>query len=37
LDKDEIVLRDLVTREDRRLPLARSPAEVAKTLVEATP
>jgi len=32
----QLVLRDLVAREDRRLPLARSAAEVASTLVEAT-
>jgi histidyl-tRNA synthetase len=36
LAADEIVLRDLVSREDRRLPLAGSAAEVAAMLVEAT-
>ncbi|GAC1579656.1 MAG: histidine--tRNA ligase [Candidatus Elarobacter sp.] len=34
LDTGEVVLRDLLTREDRRLPLAFSAAEVAATLVE---
>jgi histidyl-tRNA synthetase len=32
----ELVLRDLESRADRRLPLADDPAEVARTLVEAT-
>ncbi len=36
LAKGQIVLRDLVTREDRRLPLAPVAAEMARTLVEAT-
>ncbi len=36
LARGEIVLRDLVARADRRLPLAGSAAEVARTLVEAT-
>ena len=36
LGKDEMVLRDLVARSDRRLPLARSAAETARTLVEVT-
>jgi histidyl-tRNA synthetase len=33
---DQIVLRDLIAREDRQLPLAGSAAEVARILVEAT-
>ena len=36
LAKGEIVLRDLVARADRRLPLGPTAAEVARTLVEAT-
>jgi histidyl-tRNA synthetase len=36
LASGELVLRDLLAREDRRLPLAASAAEVARTLVEAT-
>ena len=36
LAKGEIVLRDLLAREDRRLPLSTTAAEVARTLVEAT-
>ena len=36
LAKGEIVLRDLLAREDRRLPLGATAAEVARTLVEAT-
>jgi histidyl-tRNA synthetase len=36
LAEDRIVLRDLVAREDRRLPLAPFAAEVASLLVEAT-
>jgi histidyl-tRNA synthetase len=36
LAKGELVLRDLLAREDRRMPLAASAAEVARTLVEAT-
>ncbi len=36
LAKGEIVLRDLIAREDRRLPLGATAAEVAQTLVEAT-
>ncbi|BDE08202.1 histidine--tRNA ligase [Vulcanimicrobium alpinum] len=36
LTRGEIVVRDLKSREDRRLPLAFSAAEVAKMLVEAT-
>jgi histidyl-tRNA synthetase len=36
LAHDQIVLRDLVAREDRQLPLAGSAAEVARILVEAT-
>jgi histidyl-tRNA synthetase len=36
LAKGEIVLRDLLVREDRRLPLGASAAEVARTLVEAS-
>ena len=36
LAKEEIVLRDLLAREDRRLPMAGPAAEVARTLVEAT-
>ena len=36
LAKGEIVLRDLIAREDRRLPLGATAAEVARTLVEAT-
>ncbi len=32
----ELVLRDLEARADRRLPLAADPAEVVRTLVEAT-
>jgi histidyl-tRNA synthetase len=36
LVKDEIVLRDLLAREDRRLPLVSDPAEVARVIVEAT-
>jgi histidyl-tRNA synthetase len=36
LAADEIVLRDLLAREDRRLPLIGSAAEVARILVEAT-
>jgi histidyl-tRNA synthetase len=36
LAANTIVVRDLVTREDRRLPLPPLPAEVAKMLVEAT-
>ncbi len=36
LAQDEIVLRDLLAREDRRLPLVASAAEVARLLVEAT-
>ncbi len=33
---DQIVLRDLLAREDRQLPLVASAAEVARLLVEAT-
>jgi histidyl-tRNA synthetase len=36
LAKEQIVLRDLITREDRRLALNGSAAEMARTLVEAT-
>jgi histidyl-tRNA synthetase len=36
LAKGELVLRDLVAREDRRVPLPPSAAEVARILVEAT-
>jgi histidyl-tRNA synthetase len=36
LANGQVVLRDLLAREDRRLPLAASAAEVARTLVEAT-
>ena len=36
LAQEQIVLRDLLSRQDRRLPLAREAAEVARTLVEAT-
>jgi histidyl-tRNA synthetase len=36
LAKGEIVLRDLLARSDRRLPLGKTAAEVARTLVEAT-
>jgi histidyl-tRNA synthetase len=36
LAASEVVLRDLVAREDRRLPLVADPAEVARVLVEAT-
>ena len=36
LARGELVLRDLVAREDRRLPLFPAAAEVARTLVEAT-
>jgi histidyl-tRNA synthetase len=36
LAKGEIVLRDLLARADRRLPLGKTAAEVARTLVEAT-
>jgi histidyl-tRNA synthetase len=36
LAKREIVLRDLIAREDRRLPIVDSAAEVARLLVEAT-
>lgn len=36
LAKGELVLRDLVAREDRRVALAASAAEVARILVEAT-
>ncbi|MDB5027007.1 MAG: histidine--tRNA ligase, partial [Candidatus Eremiobacteraeota bacterium] len=36
LAKGEIVLRDLLAREDRRLPLPASAAEVARLCVEAT-
>jgi histidyl-tRNA synthetase len=36
LAKGELVLRDLVAREDRRLPMPGSAAEVARILVEAT-
>ena len=36
LQQEQIVLRDLLSRQDRRLPLAREAAEVARTLVEAT-
>ena len=36
LAKDEIVLRDLLARSDRRLPLVPDAAEVARLLVEAT-
>ena len=35
LEAGEIVLRDLTARQDKRLPLGRSAAEVASTLVEA--
>jgi histidyl-tRNA synthetase len=35
LANGQVVLRDLLAREDRRLPLAASAAEVARTLVEA--
>ena len=34
--RSELVLRDLVAREDRRLPMSGDPAEVARVLVEAT-
>ena len=36
LAQDQIVLRDLLAREDRQLPLVASAAEVARLLVEAT-
>jgi histidyl-tRNA synthetase len=36
LAKDEIVLRDLLARTDRRLPTVPDAAEVARVLVEAT-
>ena len=36
LAQQQIVVRDLLSRQDRRLPLAREAAEVARTLVEAT-
>jgi histidyl-tRNA synthetase len=36
LAREQIVLRDLVARQDRRLPLDGSAAEVARSLVEAT-
>ena len=36
LAEDQIVLRDLAARTDRRLPLVASAAEVARLLVEAT-
>jgi histidyl-tRNA synthetase len=36
LAQDQIVLRDLLAREDRQLPLVASAAEVARILVEAT-
>jgi histidyl-tRNA synthetase len=36
LAKEEIVLRDLLARSDRRLPLVADAAEVARILVEAT-
>jgi histidyl-tRNA synthetase len=36
LASGEFVLRDVLAREDRRLPLSASAAEVARTLVEAT-
>ena len=36
LEAGQIVLRDLLAREDRKLPLAASAAEVARLLVEAT-
>jgi histidyl-tRNA synthetase len=37
LARGELVLRDLIARSDRRLPLAREAAESARTLVEAAP
>ena len=36
LAKDEVVLRDLLARTDRRLPLVADAAEVARVIVEAT-
>jgi histidyl-tRNA synthetase len=36
LVNEEIVLRDLLAREERRLPLAAGAAEVARVIVEAT-
>ncbi len=36
LARGELVLRDLITREDRRLPLPTDAAEVARIVVEAT-
>jgi histidyl-tRNA synthetase len=37
LARDEIVVRDLLVRQDRRLPLVGAPAEVAQVLAEMTP
>jgi histidyl-tRNA synthetase len=36
LAKGELVLRDLLAREDRRLPMTGPAAEVARVIVEAT-
>ncbi|MGD0053348.1 MAG: His/Gly/Thr/Pro-type tRNA ligase C-terminal domain-containing protein, partial [Vulcanimicrobiaceae bacterium] len=37
LARDEIVVRDLLVRQDRRLPLVGGAAEVAQVLAEMTP
>jgi histidyl-tRNA synthetase len=36
LAQEQIVVRDLTVRQDRRLPLDGEPAKVARSLVEAT-